>query len=167
MKNRSTSSAFSKPLPQQQILFVLQTNSGIQSSILSGRKMPMRVTHMMQFQQALGTIQQQQARLLRAQEEASSGKKILHLSDNPVDTRRILDLRQELAAFTQLQHHRESLTASLGATENTLQGIETALMRAKEIALNGANGSVSAADKEILSQEVDQLFKQVVQLGNT
>jgi flagellar hook-associated protein 3 FlgL len=127
----------------------------------------MRVTHMMQFQQALDTIQQQQARLLRAQEEASSGKKILRPSDNPVDTRRILELRQDLAAFTQLQRHRESLKASLGATENTLQGVETALMRAKEIALNGANGSVSAADREILSQEVDQLFKQVVQLGNT
>jgi flagellin-like hook-associated protein FlgL len=58
----------------------------------------MRVTHMMQFRQALSTIQQQQARLLHAQEEAASGKKIRQPSDNPVDTRRILALRQDLAA---------------------------------------------------------------------
>src|SRR5262245_33699439 len=115
----------------------------------------MRVTHMMQFHQAQITIQQQQARLLRAQEEVSSGKKVLQPSDNPVDTRRILDLRQDLAAATQLQHHRESMTASLGATENAMQGIETALMRAKELALSGANGSINADDRKVMAQEAD------------
>ena len=127
----------------------------------------MRVTHMMQFLQAQSTIQQQQARLLRAQEEVSSGKKVLQPSDNPVDTRRILDLRRDLAAATQLQRHREGMTAALGATENAMQGIETALMRAKELALNGANGTVNADDRKVMADEADQLFQQVVQLGNT
>lgn len=126
----------------------------------------MRVTHTMQFNAALTTIQKQQSRLLRAQEEAASGKKVLRPSDDPVSTRRILDLRQDLTALEQFQRQRDTLTASLGATENALAGIETALLRAKEIALNGASSSVSAADRDILAQEVRQLFDQVVQLGN-
>jgi flagellar hook-associated protein 3 FlgL len=127
----------------------------------------MRVTNMMQFNTALASIQQQQTRLLRAQEEASSGKKILRPSDDPVSTRRILGLRQELATSAQYQRQRDFLMASLGTTENALQGIETAVQRAKEIALNAANGSLNAQDREILAQEATQIFNQVVQLGNT
>jgi flagellar hook-associated protein 3 FlgL len=127
----------------------------------------MRVTNTMQFNAAVANIQQQQSRLQRTQEEASSGKKVLRPSDDPVSTRRILALRQERFASAQFQRQRDSLTASLGITENAMQGIETAVQRAKEIALNGANGSLNAQDRETLGQEVTQIFNQVVQLGNT
>src|SRR5262249_31077409 len=98
---------------------------------------------------------------------ASSGKKILRPSDDPVSTRRILGLQQEIAASAQFQRQRDSLTASLGTTEDALQGIETAVQRAKEIALNGVNGSLNAQDRDILAQEMTQIFNHVVQLGNT
>jgi flagellin-like hook-associated protein FlgL len=39
-------------------------------------------------------------------------------------------------------------------------------MRAKEITLEGASDGVSAQDRDILAQEVGQLYNHVVQLGN-
>jgi flagellar hook-associated protein 3 len=126
----------------------------------------MRVTHTIQFNQAQATIQKQQGRLLRAQEEAASGKNLLQPSDDPASTRRVLDLRQDFATLAQYKRQQDTLTASLGATENALQGIETALLRAKELAIQGGNDALSLEDHDVLAQEVEEIYTQVLRLGN-
>lgn len=127
----------------------------------------MRVTNTMVFNASLAHLQQQQGRLFRAREEAVSGKKILHPSDDPVSTRRILYLRDNLSNLDQFGRNRLSVSGSLNVTETSLGDLEEVLHRAQELAIQGADDALLPEDRKTLGREVAQLFGQVIQLGNT
>jgi flagellar hook-associated protein 3 FlgL len=121
----------------------------------------------MMFNRSLANVQTQHARLLDAQEEATSGKKVQRPSDDPVSTRTILNLRGELRALSQFSRNHNTITSLLQGTESALGGIESVLVRAKEIAISGANDTLNAEDRKTLALEVAELFHQTVQFGNT
>lgn len=126
----------------------------------------MRVTNNIIFNTALVNIQQQSKRLFRTQEEASSGKRVQKPSDHPLDTRRILALRATLASFEQFKRNQGTGALLLQETDTALDGIETLLLRAKNIALNAANATVNPENRAVMAQEVGNLFEQALQFGN-
>jgi flagellar hook-associated protein 3 FlgL len=127
----------------------------------------MRVTSQMLFNTTIKTMQQQSSRLLRTQEEAATGRKMLHLSDDAVGARRISSLRHELSSLEQFQKNQDRATAFLQATENALQEFETILFRAQELTIAAASDGMVAEDRAIIAEEVKQLAAQALALGNT
>jgi len=127
----------------------------------------MRVTNAVVFNTARLNIQRQQTRLLQAQEEAATGKRVRRPSDDVPDARRILSARDTLAALGQFKRNRSTLDTLLKATDTSLQDVNNLLVRAKELAVQGANDTLTRADREFIAQEVAQLLEQAVQTGNT
>lgn len=127
----------------------------------------MRVTTGMVFHNSLDQLRRQRSRLFEAQEEAVSGKRLQRPSDDPVGTRTVLNTRQQLTALEQSARNRQKASTVLQATEDALDGFTTVLTRAKELAIQGANDTLNAEDRQAIANEVEELFAQAVQLGNS
>lgn len=127
----------------------------------------MRVTNTLLFNTALFNIQRQQERLFVTQEEATTGKKLRRPSDDVSDTRRVLSGRDTLAALQQFKRNRNTLTTLLQSTDSALGDTENILTRAKELAIQGANDTLSTENRVFIAKEVAQLFSQLVQTGNS
>lgn len=127
----------------------------------------MRVTHNILFNNAVTNLQRQSERFLRTQQEASSGKKVLAPSDDPVHTRRILDLRRSLESLGQFDRNRGTSNTLLQETETALQDVENLLLRARTVTLNAANDTVQPENRIGMAIEISDLFERALQVGNT
>ena len=113
-------------------------------------------------QSGLDVILDAQARLARTQEELASGKRILNPSDDPVASAQIQNIKSELTRIETLQKNISHATSELAMVEDSVASIENILMRARELAVRGANDSLSAQDREIIATEIDGLREQLI-----
>ncbi|MEB0224504.1 flagellar hook-associated protein 3 [Pseudomonas sp. 10S4] len=99
--------------------------------------------------------------------EASSMTRINTAADDPIGAGRLLKLGQQSAALDQYSTNIDSTKSSLSLQETTLDSINTALQRAKEIALSASSGNATDADRKAYGAELTQLQQQVVGLMNS
>ena len=98
--------------------------------------------------------------------QGATGLKLLTPSDDPASIRPVLTTR------TQLRHNERYLETmgvtsdKMEATDGHLEHVENILQRAKEIAVNAVNGSLSDADMETLADEVQQLREELLDSAN-
>ena len=102
-----------------------------------------------------------------AQEAAVSGRKLRSVSADPVATVRVLRNRAKLENVEQFRRTLDFAKGYLSRTEDALKGINEALMRAKELSVQQANGTWDADSRQIVAEEVRNLADEVVQLGNS
>src|SRR6266704_558406 len=127
----------------------------------------MRITNTILFNTTLANIQQYSARLLQANEEASSGRRLHHPSDDPAGTRRVLDLRGALSSLEQFKGQRVVTTSLFESTGTALKNVETLLGSAKGLALLGVNDTLGPDQRATLASEVGGLLQQAIALGNS
>lgn len=127
----------------------------------------MRVSTSMLFNTGIANIQKQHARLLEVQEEAASGKRVRRPSDDIVDTPRILSSRGTLETLEQFKRNRATLNSILQSTDTALEDVSNLLVRAKELAVQAANDTLTPSDRAFVAKEVEQLFAQAIQTGNS
>ena len=118
-------------------------------------------------QSGLDVILDAQARLARTQEELASGKRILNPSDDPVASAQIQNIKSELTRIETLQKNISHATSELAMVEDSVANVESILMRARELAVRGANDSLSAQDRDIIATEIDGLREQLIAAANT
>lgn len=116
---------------------------------------------------SLDVILEAQARLQRTQEELASGKRLLNPSDDPVATAQIQSIRSELSRIETMQSNISRASSELAMVEDSVASVEGLLMRARELAVRGANDSLSLQDREIIATEVDALREQLIATANT
>lgn len=100
------------------------------------------------------------------QEQAVSGRKLHNISDDPVAVVRALRNRTQLSGLDQ---HRKTLDFARGflaVTEDALKSMNEAVMRAKELSVQQANGTYDEASRKAVAKEIRQLEEQIVSLGN-
>jgi flagellar hook-associated protein 3 FlgL len=126
-----------------------------------------RITDSMTSRTVLADIQNVQQQLTTTQNKLSSGKQITQPSDDPFGTSRALLYRGELAANTQYQTNTNEATSWLNATDTALSSISSDAGRARDLLLQGANGTLSQTDKDAIADELDQLADSIKTAGNT
>lgn len=127
-----------------------------------------RVTHQMMTQRAGANLQNNLQRLAEIQEHLSTGRRINRPSDSPTDASTAMRLRSSLADHHQYVRNAEDGLGWLGQIDSTLQGMSTAVRRAYELALKGANtGSMGEQSREALAQEIDQIREGLIDSANT
>lgn len=126
-----------------------------------------RITDSMTSRNVLADIQNVQSQLTTTTDRLSSGKQITQPSDDPFGTSRALLYRGELAANTQYQTNTNQATAWLNTTDTALSSISSDAARARDLLLQGANGSMSQTDKDAIADELDQLADSIKTAGNT
>ena len=126
-----------------------------------------RITDSMTSRTVLADIQNVQQQLTSTQNKLSSGKQITQPSDDPFGTSRALLYRGEIAANTQYQTNTNEATSWLNSTDTALSSISSDASRARDLLLQGANGSMSQTDKDAIADELDQLADSIKTAGNT
>jgi flagellar hook-associated protein 3 FlgL len=127
----------------------------------------MRITDRLLVDKVLANIQLNESRLSTIQDQVSSGKRIMVASDDPTGTVRSLTLRSNDNETQQSQQNVDLASAWLNATDTALQDVSSIVQRARELAVQGANETLSQQETSALSTEVDQLIGHVLQLANT
>jgi flagellar hook-associated protein 3 FlgL len=128
--------------------------------------MAMRITQGMLADRTLRDLQAGQREVARLQEQVSTGRKVLRPSDDPLAARNAVLRGSELEA---VDAHREAVDEATGwlqATDAVLGRVGNVLSRAKELALQAANGTLDQAGRERIAIEVDQLVQSAKDAGN-
>lgn len=126
-----------------------------------------RMSSLQLNQGSLSVILEAQARLQRTQEELASGTNILTPSDDPVSSARIMAVQSELSRIETYQRNADVANQELRLTEDTLASIEDVLLRVKQLAVQGNNGTLNDQDKRTLAQEISGLGEQLVSISKS
>jgi flagellar hook-associated protein 3 FlgL len=125
-----------------------------------------RVTLMSMHRNVLSDTMGNLATVSKYQEQLSSGKRIQVMSDDPISGRRALIGRTEGAQVDKyLDNIAKSLTF-MESTDSTMGEMISVFDQAKEIAVQGANGTQDASSRASLARSVDSLLDRLVDLSN-
>ncbi len=106
-------------------------------------------------------------RLGRLQEQLATGKRMHRPSDDPANLPPVLVMRDALHAVQQYARNLQDTRTLLDAGQRALQDAVQVVHRLRELAVQGANGTLSASDMQALAREVEALRGELVALGNT
>jgi flagellar hook-associated protein 3 FlgL len=111
-------------------------------------------------------LQDQNRTLLGIQEQLSTGRRIVHLSDDPLNARIAVATRTTIGKNEQFIRNISATGPQLLETASNIQGMGDVLQRIRELTLQGANGTNSQDDLNAIAAEVDQLLEHVLNVSN-
>jgi len=101
------------------------------------------------------------------QQQLATGMKISVPSDDPVVAARALKLRTDVSQVEQYRRNVNDAESWIDITESTLNNIQDVLHRARELAVQGNNGTMTETDRIKIAEEIKQLKNQLINLANT
>ena len=129
--------------------------------------MSFRITQSMVYAQSLRDIHRNILGSVVLQEQVASGRRINRPSDDAAGALRILPLHAEVLDLTHMIDNVGLAREALNTGAAALQDGSSLLQRLRELTVQGANGTLSQTDRARVADEVDQLLKQMVGLGNS
>ncbi|MEA2243609.1 MAG: flagellar hook-associated protein 3 FlgL, partial [Solirubrobacteraceae bacterium] len=123
--------------------------------------MSTRITNSMISRSVLSDLNDVSTKLARTQQRMSSGKQITRPSDDPYGTSRALTLRSDVAATQQYQRNVGEAVGWQNITDAALSKINDAVLRARELTIQGASDSAGQAARNSAAAEIDQLIEAV------
>lgn len=127
----------------------------------------MRISTSQIYQSALNSLLEQQAQLIRTQQQISTGKRILTPADDPAGAANLLGLGQSLQITQQYQQNINVARTQLAQEEATLGAVGNVLDRLRELALAAANATLTESDRRAIAIEVSQRLNDLDGLANT
>ncbi|MDX6713457.1 MAG: flagellar hook-associated protein 3 FlgL [Baekduia sp.] len=121
--------------------------------------MSMRLTNTMLSHRVMTDLQSRYRQMSATQETISTGKRVNRPSDDP--TAAAME-RQRTSDLEGVKRSQDSVAGSqsyLDAADSALSGVNNLLARASELAVYGANGSLSQDNRNSIAAEIDQLTK--------
>ncbi|MGC2242661.1 MAG: flagellar hook-associated protein FlgL [Candidatus Aquilonibacter sp.] len=100
-------------------------------------------------------------------QELSTGIALNVPSDDPTIIGQDLSVRNDSAVTTQIGQNLTGLNNMLSTTDSTLSSLTSLLQSARNLAIEGASDTVTAAQRGSIGQQVNQLLQQAVGLANT
>ena len=126
----------------------------------------MRVTDKMTQNQTIKNIQKNRSELATLQNQAATGKKLLSPSEDPSGATKVLTNRVESKNLEQFDKNIFFAKSFLETTESTLSQMGDALIRAKELALQGASDTVGESQRVMIGSEIGQICNSVLEMSN-
>ena len=116
---------------------------------------------------ALGLMLDQQAKLAKTQQQMATGKRFETAAQDPVGAVQAMSLTREIAATEQYQGNAEAVRARQSAEEDALAGATELLHSVRELMVQANSDTLSDADRQILSQSLDQKVDELLGFANT
>lgn len=126
----------------------------------------MRVTDSQVFARLAGRVAASWERLARLQDQAATGRRVNRPSDDPVAAARIGALDEFLARLEGCERGAREVQARLEGAEAALASASELLIRARELAVQGASEQYSPADRAAMAAEAEALRQQLLAAGN-
>jgi flagellar hook-associated protein 3 FlgL len=125
-----------------------------------------RITEGMLGRRLLSDLRTNTHKIAQSQRDIASGVRIHKPSDDPLGTHNAMRLRNELAGIAQDTRTIDDTMGWLDTTDTALGTVTDVVHRAKELALKGANGTMSQSDRNKLADEIDQLVETAKSAAN-
>jgi flagellar hook-associated protein 3 FlgL len=123
-------------------------------------------THLL-FDRASTQMSTVQSNLTQTQAQLAQGKQIINASDAPNQAATIQRMKSILSRQESYQSSLNTVKARLQGEDSTLQSVSELLIRAKEVAVQGANDTLNMGDRKALANEMQSLRDQMLSLANT
>ncbi|MSR75880.1 MAG: flagellar hook-associated protein 3 [Planctomycetes bacterium] len=104
--------------------------------------------------------------MFKSQTQLTTGQRLQRPSDDPAATRRVMDLTAQREAISRHISAGERGQAYLNSSTGALTDITDSLARARELAVQGANGTLSANDRSAIAAELDAILGNVISAAN-
>jgi flagellar hook-associated protein 3 FlgL len=129
--------------------------------------MSFRITNSMMVSSYNRNQNAAQLRMHQFQNQLATQKKIVRLSDDPVNVVKSLNARSRLYDVEQYRKNIEDAKAWLTQTESALMELNELVKRAYELAVQASSDVYTDDDRSAISHEIAQLRDQVATLANT
>ena len=129
--------------------------------------MSMKVSTSMFFDKSSTMLSNVQGSLAKTQEQLSTGKQITKPSDVPEKAAVVTRIESELARQTSYQNSLKMVDIRLKSEATALTNTSDVMYRMKELAMQAANDTLSAADRQTVSLEMTELRNQMLSLANS
>ncbi|WP_062382566.1 flagellar hook-associated protein FlgL [Demequina iriomotensis] len=127
-----------------------------------------RVTQQTVQRSTLANLQMNLSKMADLQGQMSSGKIITKASDDPSSAGRAMSYRAEKAASEQALRNATDGESWLSQIDSTLQSAVSALRRARNLTVQGANsGAMGDTSREAIAVDIDGLRDALLDLANT
>lgn len=127
-----------------------------------------RVTQQSAQRSVLANMQKNLSAMAKLQEQASSGKKIAKVSDDPARASDSMSLRAERAATQQYTRNAQDGLSWLNVIDSSLTSTASMLRRARDLTVQGSNlGTMSAQAREAVAAEIDGIKAGIMEQANT
>ena len=126
----------------------------------------MRVTQAGFYNQATKQMAEQQSKVFETQAQLSSGKKMLRPSDDPALAASLNNLKSQISVNQRHLTNLGRMGDTLKMQEASVSGSVDLVSRIKELSIQGASDTYSAADRKSIAIEIKGLISSLVDLGN-
>lgn len=127
----------------------------------------MRISSSTIFDSNVAGMDQQQALMIKTQQQLATGRRILTAADDPAAAARALDITQSDATNTQYTTNRNAAQNTLSLSESALQSVTSLLQAVKSSAVNAGDGSYSNSDRSSIANQLSGQLQDLVGLANS
>ena len=127
----------------------------------------MRTTLNTMYNNIQGNLNRITTSMTDINERISSGHQMSKLSDNPVNLVSALRFRTTVAELDQFNDNITHGSTVINAAESALTQMKDLALRAKTLSIQAADPALSSDNMSAIAKEINQMFRQAVELGNT
>ena len=127
----------------------------------------MRITNNMLSNSLIRNLESAQGKMDQLQNQLSSGQRISKPSDDPVGIQNAMRLKSNISGVEQWKNNANAAIDYMNTTDSTLGDMTSMLQRVRELAVQGANGTLGTDDRNAVANEVDQISDQLHLMANT
>jgi flagellar hook-associated protein 3 FlgL len=127
----------------------------------------MKISTGLYFDRATQQLGNVQSNLTKVQEQLATGLNIVKPSDEPDKASLVTRLESELSRQASYQDTLKAVNVRLTASETALKNTSDVMYRFKELAVQAANDTVGAQDRQSIALEMGNLREQILSLGNS
>ena len=127
----------------------------------------MRVTQKILTDRSMQNLNNILSRVLRTQDMLTSGKAISRPSDDPVRFNQVLSLRTSIEKLDQYTSNVEDGINWLNLVDESLDSVSGVLGKVRTLVLQGANGTLTPEDREMIATEIEAYLEEIIGTANT
>lgn len=129
--------------------------------------MALRVTESMRYYTILDNIFSANEKYSDVMRKLSSLKEINKISDNPLGTSQLLDLKQTEHEVDMYMRNISNANMWLKETESKLTSISDLLTRVSEIVMSQVSATANSTSRKIAAEEVREICREILSLANS
>lgn len=127
----------------------------------------MRISTSQFYEASAANYQRVYSNVVTTGQEVSSGVRVNTAADDPVGASRLLQLGQQSSMLGQYASNISTLKTTLPQSETAMNSIQTLLQTAKDLVIQGSNGTYTDLDRQANATQLSQIQGQVLSLMNS
>jgi flagellar hook-associated protein 3 FlgL len=129
--------------------------------------MALRPTHAALYGQVQSNLDRRLSEVIRAQEQVSTGKRILRPSDDPVGASLAIDLRGEKALVERWRETASTSRPYLDAANSALDSAQDLIGQIRALTVQGLSATIGGTGRDGIANQIESLKASLVDIANT